>query len=222
MPTLHNLQLFLLPHTETLARASATSARLYFLAGPRLITYLSSTHNSLHAAAAKFSCGAAAVPERVEQVVEDRKRTTKRVDDLEAELARVIAKEIFESYRDPTKNEGGGQGVVLHKHRVDDTSNALQFLSSISMAFANEVAARTEQSQHLIVLTSSPPAQTANSTTVVMIFGDDEKQVKAMGDLLKVKLGVKGGGKGAKWSGKFTGVWNPTKEGTVVEKVLRG
>lgn len=214
MPSLHNLQLFILPHVESLARASTTSARLYFLAGPRLIEYLGSTHGSLSAAAATFSCGLPAVPERVEQVVEDRKRAVKRVDDLEAELARMIVKEILAPV-------APGEAVTLYKQRTDDASNPLGFLSSISMAFSSEIAARELPTPHLVVLSSSPSSQNSTSTTVVIVFGSDEKRVKEVGDVLRSKLGVKGGGKGPRWSGKFTGVWKANKEGALIEEAIR-
>lgn len=215
MPSLNNLQLFLLPHTESLARANATSARLYFLAGPRLITYLTSTHTLLTSTAATLSCGAPNVPERVEQVVDDRKRATKRVEDLEAELAVALAKDMLAPF------DGKAEPIVLHKHRVDDTSNALGFLSSISTAFVNEMANRAEPVPYSVVLASSPSTQTSSTTTVVMIFGTDEKKVKEVGDILKTKLGVKGGGKGTKWSGKFTGVWKSSREGAIIDEALR-
>ena len=214
MPSLHNLQLFVLPHVESLARASTTSARLYFFAGPRLIEYLGSTHGSLSATAATFSCGLPAVPERVEQVVEDRKRATKRVDDLEAELARMLVKDMLAS-------TAPGDTVTLYKQRADDSSNPLGFLSSISMAFSNEISSREQPTPHLVVLSSSPSSQNSTSTTVVMVFGSDEKRVKEVGDVLRSKLGVKGGGKGPRWSGKFTGVWKANKEGALIEETIR-
>lgn len=219
MPSLNNLQLFILPHTESLTRASTTSARLYFLAGPRLIAFLGGAHGALSATAGTLSSGAPDVPARVEQVVEDRRRATKRVEDLEAELANVIAHGMvataLHGAQDNTKP------VVLHKHREDDTSNPLGFLSSISSAFVSEIAAHAQPVSYLVVLSSSPSAQTVGSTSVVMVFGDDEKRVKAVGGLLKAKLGVKGGGKGTKWSGKFTGVWKASRESVLVDEALQ-
>lgn len=214
MPSLHNLQLFLLPHTESLARASTTSARLYFVAGPRLITYLGAAHNALTATAGTLSCGAPDVPTRVEQVVEDRRRATKRVEDLEGELAGVLARDMLAA------ELGEAKSVVVHKHREDDSGNALVFLSAISTAFVSELAARAQPVPYLVVLSSSPSTQTSSTMTIVMIFGDDEKRVRAVGDGLKAKLGVKGGGKGTKWSGKFTGVWKANREGVAVDEIL--
>ncbi|KAI0774088.1 alanyl-tRNA synthetase domain-containing protein [Fomes fomentarius] len=215
IPTLHNLQLFLLPHTENLSRSTTSSVRLYFLSGPRLLTYLSSAHSLLTATAGIMSCGAPLVPERVQQVVDERKKATKRVEDLEAELAASIASELASAA--PT--EGGA--TVLHRHRADDSTNTLGFLSAITTAFANKVGEKGgAPAPYLLVLSSSPSAQSSSSTSVVLIFGSDDKKVKEVGDILKEKLNVKGGGKGTRWSGKFTGVWKSAREGAVVAAAL--
>ncbi|KAH9900035.1 alanyl-tRNA synthetase domain-containing protein [Cubamyces lactineus] len=214
LPSIHNLQLFLLPNTEALARSTSSSVRLYFLAGPRLITHLTSTHTLLTNAASIMSCGAPQVPERVQQVVDERKKATKRVEDLEAELAAVLADEFVNA----PPREGGE--LVLHRHRTDDSANPLTFLSAISTAFVNKVAEKGSGVSYLVVLTSSPSAQTSTSTTVVLVIGSDDKKVKAAGDELKAKLNVKGGGKGPRWSGKFIGVWKDGREGATVASIL--
>jgi misacylated tRNA(Ala) deacylase len=211
MPTLHNLQLFLIPHTDALSRSTATSARLYFLAGPRLITYLSSTNALLADASSILSCGPSLVPERTNQVIEERKKAEKRVSDLEAELAELLAGQLVKQAQ--RSNE---VRFVLHERRNDDT---LGFLSAISHGFINQWSESSKA--YLIVLSSSPASQTTSSTSVVVIFGSDEKIVKEVRDGLKAKIGVKGGGKGNKWSGKFTGVWKDHKEGAGIEEVLQ-
>ena len=109
---------------------------------------------------------------------------------------------------------------MLHRHRVDDSANPLGFLTAISTAFMAEAAARDPPPAYTVVLSSSPSMQTGTSTTVVMVFGSDDKRVKEVGEALKTKLGVKGGGKGTRWSGKFTGVWKDSREGAAVASVL--
>ncbi|KAH9849970.1 hypothetical protein C2E23DRAFT_836910 [Lenzites betulinus] len=215
LPSIHNLQLFLLPHAETLARATGAAVRLSFLAGPRLLDHLAATHTLLTGTAGIMSCGAPQVPERVQQVVDERKRAAKRVDDLEAELAGAIARELL------VASTGTGERV-LRRHRTDDAPNALGFLSAISSAYVSRAAAEGEgdAAPYLVVLSSSPSAQTATSTTVVLVFGSDDKRVKEVGDELKAKLNIKGGGKGPRWSGKFTGVWKDGREGTTVATIL--
>ncbi|KAI9069245.1 ThrRS/AlaRS common domain-containing protein [Trametes sanguinea] len=214
LPSIHNLQLFLLPNMEALARATTSSVRLYFLSGPRLLTHLTSSHTLLTSTASIMSCGAPQVPERVQQVVDERKKATKRVEDLEAELAATIASELLAN----APQEGGG--LVLHRHRTDDSATALAFLSAISTAFVSKVAEKEATTPYLVVLSSSPSAQSSTSTTVILVFGSDDKKVKEVGEELKAKLNVKGGGKGPRWSGKFTGVWKDAREGVTLANIL--
>ncbi|KAG6900937.1 hypothetical protein C0993_004374 [Termitomyces sp. T159_Od127] len=214
LPSIHNLQLFLLPHTDALSRSNTTNARLYFLAGPRLINYLTSSHNLLTSTASILSCGALQVPERVNQVVDERRRAEKRLGDVETELARHLANELMNEKAQTTN------GDLFKKiiHRSDDSGNALGFLSAVSLAFTTlSVSAEP----YLIIMVSSPSSQTATSTTIVLLFGSDDKKVKETGDALKSKLGVKGGGKGLKWSGKYTGVWRE-KENVALKVLLDG
>ncbi|SJL01880.1 uncharacterized protein ARMOST_05204 [Armillaria ostoyae] len=214
LPSIKNLQLFLLPHTDALARSSTTSARLYFLSGPRLIAYLSSTHSLLASTASNLSCGAALVPERVNQVVDERKRAEKRVQDAESELAAFISQNLYQEHC-----SANGGVFKKHIHRTDDTSNALGFLSMISVAFSDALKETAAVQRFVIIFSSTPSSQTSSSTTVVMAIGSDDKLVKEVGDILKAKLGVKGGGKGLKWSGKFIGVWKD-KDNATMEAVL--
>ncbi|KAJ6599112.1 ThrRS/AlaRS common domain-containing protein [Mycena vulgaris] len=214
LPSLNNLQLFILPHTDALSRSSTTVARLNFLAGPRLIAHLASTHAYLSSTAAILSCGAPNVPERVSQVVDDRKNATRRIEDIELELAKYIAADLASEMR-------GADGVFKkHVHRTDDSGTVLTFLTAISSAFSEVVTKSGIEVPYLVVLSSSPATQMATNTNVVFILGSDDKRVKAVGDALKTRLGVKGGGKGLKWSGKFVGVWKNGKEDVAVDEVL--
>ncbi|OAX33929.1 ThrRS/AlaRS common domain-containing protein [Rhizopogon vinicolor AM-OR11-026] len=212
LPTLHNLQLFIIPQTEALSRSNTTSARLYFLAGPRLITYLTSTHSQLTAAAATLSCGAPQVPDRIGQVVDERKRAEKRVDDLEFELAKHVAGDVLQEMK-----SSEAALYTKHVHRTDDSVNPLGYLSAIATAFANVAPA---ERPFVTVFSSSSSSQTSTSASVLLVFGSDERYVKAAGDLLKSRLNVKGGGKGTRWSGKYTGVWRG-REDVVISEVLQ-
>ncbi|KAJ4466497.1 ThrRS/AlaRS common domain-containing protein [Lentinula aciculospora] len=217
LPTIHNLQLFLLPHTDTMSRSSTTSARLYFLSGPRLIEYLTSTHDFLTSTASVLSCGAPLVPERVSQVVDERKKAEKRVTELELELAKHISSQLFSEVA--TGSGTASPTFRKHLHRNDDSGNALGFLSAIAVAFSEQIA--IAQIPYLLILTSTPSAQTPGSTTVVMVVGADDKIVRSAGESLKSQLGVKGGGKGLKWSGKYTGVWKENSESERVDDLLK-
>jgi misacylated tRNA(Ala) deacylase len=212
MPSLHNLQLFLIPHTEALSRSSTTSARLYFMAGPRLIAHLTSTHSLLASAASTLSCGAPMVPQRCSQVLDERRLADKRVQELEIELARGIAQDLVDQWR------GHGDSLLRHVHRTDDSVNALGFLSSISMSFAD--LTKDTPGSYLLVLSSSPSSPSATGTNTVLVIGSEDKRVKEVGEALKTKLSVRGGGKGNRWSGKLMGVWKGSREAAVIDEAL--
>jgi misacylated tRNA(Ala) deacylase len=188
-------------------------ARLNFLAGPRLIAHLTATHTYLTSTAAILSCGGPNVPERVQQVVDDRKTATKRVEEVELELAKHIATDLAREM------QGADTLVKKHIHRTDDSGTVLPFLTAISSAFSEVVTKTGLEVPYLIILSSSPSAQMATNTNVVFILGSDDNRVKEVGDALKTKLGVKGGGKG-KWSGKFVGVWKNGREDVAIEDIL--
>lgn len=210
LPSLHNLQLFLIPPAP-----STSTSRLFFLAGPRLISHLSQTHISLNDSSTTLSCALGDVPERVKQVVDERRRAVKRVEDVEREVADMIAAGLV---REMQETEGLWVKIV---HRTDDSTACLAFLSSIANAFTRLIPPGKSQ-LYLLVLTSSPSSQTTSSTTTVLIAGSGPDQVKSLGEALKAKLGsaIKGGGKG-RWSGKFVGVWKEEgKEGKAVKEVL--
>jgi len=103
-------------------------------------------------------------------------------------------------------------------HRRDDTSNALGFLSAVASALENELVGK--DARYIYIFTSSPSTQTAKSMSTVLVLGHDPAMVKKAGDLVKAQLGVKGGGKGTRWSGKYFGVWNESKENVVVKDIL--
>ncbi|KAF8913856.1 hypothetical protein CPB84DRAFT_1757738 [Gymnopilus junonius] len=215
LPTIHNLQLFLLPHTEALSRSATTSARLYFLCGPRLIAHLTSTHSSLTNTASNLSCGPPLVPERVSQVIDERKKAEKRVSDIEQELAEHLARDVVQQIQSSKE----GSLFKKHIHRTDDATNALGFLSSI--AFAMSAALPVDGAiPYVVVLSSSPSTQTTSSVSTVLVLGSNDSKVKAAGEGMKAKLGVKGGGKGPRWSGKFIGVWKAIRDDAIVDEVL--
>lgn len=225
LPSIHNLQLFLLPHTESLARkdansGSTTTVRLYFLCGPRLIHHLTNTHTLLTSTASILSSGLPVVPERVQQIINERRRADKRVNDIESELAGWIGKGLVDEMIRDTQDGTGSW--AKHLHRIDDSSNPLNFLSSIAFVISDSVKAKGIVSSYLIVLSSSPSAQTSSSLSTVLAIGSDDKKVKELGNVLKTKLGIKGGGQGSRWSGKLSGVWKDVNETVEIEKALNG
>lgn len=169
-----------------------------------------------------MSCGPALVPDRVQQVVDERKRADKRAEDLEGELARLIARSLRDEMQAKVVDgdEVQVKPFVKHYHRTDDPASALGILQAVSSNFVSITSNTAPAGQYIIVLTSSPIVQTSTSLSTVLLLSSDEKLVKAVGDALKTKLGVKGGGKGIRWSGKWTGVWKDAKEGSTVDQIL--
>jgi len=155
------------------------------------------------------------VPERVAQVIEERKKSEKRVADIEIELAQQIARDLVAKIT----NEDGDI-FKYHLHRVDDSNNALGFLSSIAFAVSDMVSTTQSPKPYVVILSSSPSSQTMNSVSTVLLLGSDDARVKVAGEGLKAKLGVKGGGKGPRWGGKFVGVWKENRENAGVVEVL--
>lgn len=159
----------------------------------------------------------------MQQVVDERKKADKRIHDVESELAGWIGKDLVDELLKTTQETPGGAGLwKKHLHRTDDSSNPLNFLSSIAFAVSDEIKAKGVTTPFLFVLSSSPSAQTPSSLSTVLVLASDDKNVKEAGDGLRAKLGIKGGGKGPRWSGKFNGVWKDTKENIAVEEVLAG
>ncbi|ESK97615.1 alanyl-trna synthetase domain containing 1 [Moniliophthora roreri MCA 2997] len=216
LPSINNLQLFILPQTESLSRSNTSSTRLHFLCGPRLIAHLTTSHTLLAETGSILSCGAPLVPSRVGQVVEERKKAEKRVSDLEVELAKSLGRSLID---EALKGSSEGSAFKKYLPRIDDGGNALGFLSSIAFTFTTDATVRNLRSPYLVIISSMPSSQTANSTTLVMVFGSEDNMVKKAGILLKERLGVKGGGKG-RYSGKYTGVWKDGREGKVIEDLL--
>lgn len=142
------------------------------------------------------------VPERVGQVIDERKRAEKRVNDMENELAEHISKALIEEMAIKADNSL----FTKHIHRVDDSGNALGFLSSIAFAVTNSLSDKDTAKEFLVVLSSSPSTQTASSMSTILILGSNDIQVKELGETLKATISVKGGGKGPRWSGKYIGI----------------
>ena len=57
---------------------------------------------------------------------------------------------------------------------------------------------------------------------MVLVIGPEDANVNEVGEILKLRLGVKGGDKRPRWSGKWTGVWKPAKKGELDGQAMRG
>lgn len=168
-----------------------------------------------------MSCGTPQVPARVAQVVEERRRVDKRAEELEQELARVIGSNLLTAMQEDGLQKGDEMPFVKHYHRTDDPARALGFLQSIvSFGILAPLSSADKIRPYTFVLTSTPVEKRSTNITTVLVLGSDDTRAKAAGEALKSKLGVKGGGKGPRWSGKFVGVWRDDKEGSAVKEAL--
>ena len=163
-----------------------------------------------------MSCSTSLVPRRVNQVIDERKRAEKRSQELEIQLSKVIADTLIADMQ--SAGELKASPYSRHYHRSDDPTRALSFLQAIASSF--EKSPNPTAEPFTLILSSSPATQTATSTTTVLVLGSDDARTKAAGEALKAKLGVKGGGKGVRWSGKWVGVWKDAKEGESLKEVL--
>ena len=107
-------------------------------------------------------------------VDESMKRLEKRVDDLEpGSLGRQLAEEMAQW------RVAGGEGEwarCLSRKHDSQTVLAKQSLSPLRCMYVPEQADTT--CRFMLLLVSSPSYQTPSSTSVVMLFGSDENQVK--------------------------------------------
>lgn len=190
LPTLQGLSIFILPETESLSRGRA---RIYFCAGPRVRAYLGQTHRYLTAAASSYGCAPNQVEERIIFETDGRKKANKRAEELESEVAGFIVKDLHAALQ----KQAEASRYTRFYHRQDSSANPLALLTMVEQAWT---ASQNLPKHYLIVLVSTG-TQTSSNKGVVLAFGSDEKEVRALGDQLKAK-GVKGGGKG-KWSGKI-------------------
>lgn len=142
---------------------------------------------------------------------------TKRAEELSTELVQLVALGLA---REMESNEDHQEVYSKHYHRTDDPAEALPFLQLLSSAFNNILTSSSCDRCFILVLSSSAASQSSNSISTIIINSSDTRMVQAVGDNLKTHLGVKGGGKGTRWSGKRIGVWKEAKEGAVVTEIL--
>jgi misacylated tRNA(Ala) deacylase len=172
-----------------------TFARLHSIAVPRLSTHLTPIYHQITQASSILSCGAAQVPDRISQVVDERKSSEKRVADLASQLVLIVAKAFL-----PSATRANEERTSAHVHQNDDP---LAFLTTIASEFVNLYTASDYASkQYPVVFILSPTSHTAASATLVLVFGSEDVRVKGVEETLKLKIGVKGGGKGPQWRGK--------------------
>ena len=206
MPNLHNLQLFLLPHTEESSRLLTTSARLYFLAGPRLIAYLTSTYHQITHGSSILGCGEPQVPDRISHEVGERKSPEKRAADFESQLVSIVA----EALPHPV-TRANEERISAHADRNDDPlvlrTTIVSESSPSTIPPPNAPEAVPRRIYFLAYFTNG----CGHDTGVHLCLRGFPCEGSLGGP-----LGVKGGGKGPWWSRKRVGVWRPIKEREIV------
>lgn len=163
LPELHGLSVFVLPQTEAVSRGTA---RVLFVSGPRVVAFLANSHALLTGAATAFGCAAAQVPARAAQEFDGRRRSEKRVMDLEAEIAESIAHGLVDELklREEVHAHDPPRMLQLTHHRTDDSPNALAMLDAVQKAF---VASTKVSGMYVVALSCSPTLQNASATSTL-------------------------------------------------------
>jgi alanyl-tRNA synthetase/misacylated tRNA(Ala) deacylase len=194
------------PPTPFAAAAPSSSAptRLYFYAGPRAAAHLATASRTLSRAAQVLSVPRAQLPERVGRLENNRFDTADANKALRLELARVLS--------DAPECVGHVAWVL----RTSGATHDFEFMNAVASGFfarlgEDEVAeGRDEDKAAAMVIVSAP---TNVSPALVLVQGRDAAKAKALYEEIKVALGdrVKGGGakgrfmaKVEKWGGRDT------------------
>jgi misacylated tRNA(Ala) deacylase len=189
----HTRRVFITPTVSATAHRSAVPLLdevrpAIFPCGPVFVHPQTSTYNQITQASSILSCGAAQVPDQISQVVDERKSSEKRVTDLASQLVLIVAREFL-----PSATRAIEERALARVHRNNDP---LVCLADIASEFVRLcTVSEYTSNQYFVVGPSSHASHTATSTTPVLVFGSDDVHVKEVGETLKLKLGVKRGGK---------------------------
>lgn len=174
-----------------------TNTRVYFLAGPRIATQLTSALESVKGASQALSCSSDEVAQRTQQLLDAQKDTLRREKRLREELAEFVALRVLREAQDIA-------GVTVAAHiRQEDGTNDQDFLLQIYTKLKDELADRP------FVFALAQVGNTTPSPDGCLLIGaSDEAVVKRIGEALKkgeTAFGsrLRGGGKG-RWQGKLS------------------
>jgi len=199
-PSLSYLQaLHIFPNTTTVR---GTNARLSFVAGPRVLATLATSHTQSRAASLALGCSLADLPARVTALQLDLRDATRREKALKASLAEFTLDALWVSALASSPGEGPVVGTLL---REDDATNALDFVVPIAAGLKARADALGRRC--LFALGVGSGAASAAPGGALLIAGSDELVVLA-GKAVAGEFGarIKGGGKG-RWQGKLAGKW---------------
>ncbi|GAA5879029.1 hypothetical protein JCM16303_001274 [Sporobolomyces ruberrimus] len=201
--------LFISPYTTPIR---GTNCRLYFVAGPRVLNFLSSSHQFARSAALEAGCNQSDLADRVGGMVSSLAELKRKEKRMKEEIAGHVAKELWENAAVPTNEEGGIDAVLAGlSFREEESTNSLDFLSLVSIdltARYNALEPSSSARKYLFILASGDtPGSSEPTNGAILILGSEDLVVKA-GKLTAEKLAgkVKGGGKG-RWQGKLTDKW---------------
>lgn len=195
--------LFISPFTTPIR---GTNCRVYFVSGPRVLHFLSSSHQVARNSALEAGCNPVDLADRVNGMVLSLAEVKRKEKRLKEELAGHVAKDLWD-----TATAREGTVLAGMSFREEEATNSLDFLSLVSMDLTARYNA-LDQSQgprkYLFVLAvGDTPGSTSPTNGAVLILGSEDLVVKA-GKLAVEKFAgkVKGGGKG-RWQGKLTDKW---------------
>jgi len=118
-------------------------ARIQFLAGSRALTDYRKANQTARGVAALFSAGRDDSPALVARIIEDNKRLTRRVSELEAVASRVEADELLKegaSRLAAVESEPGNDSLVIAKIFDDRSADSLKHLALALIAHPNTIA----------------------------------------------------------------------------------
>jgi alanyl-tRNA synthetase len=194
--------LFISPFTTPIR---GTNCRLYFVAGPRVLTFLASSHQVARNSALEAGCNPLDLADRVNGMVSSLAELKRREKRMKEELAGHVAKELWESAIMSTEEDV----LAGLSFREEEATNSLDFLSLVSMDLSARYNALDEPRRKYLFLLAvgDTPGSTNPTNGAVLILGSEDLVVKA-GKLTVEKLAgkIKGGGKG-RWQGKLTDKW---------------
>lgn len=206
-PSLSHLQsLFILPHQTSIR---GTNSRLSFLVGPRVLSYLATTHQLAREASLELQCSSTDLVERVATMLSVNKEAGRREKKLKEELSTFIAEALWRE----SEPQGDSSIRAALSFRQEDSTNTLEFLTSVSSCLkALSVSSTAPAEGYLFILASGPTTPLISSITpstgAIVIIGEPASLVESCAKEIVLNLGgrIKGGGKG-KWQGKLSGIW---------------
>lgn len=192
-----------------------TNTRVYFLAGPRISSQLSSSLETLKLAGQQLSCSNDEVSNRAKQLLDNQRDMLRREKRLRDELAEFVAFKVIKEAQDI-------DGVTVGAHiRQEDSTNDQEFLLAVYTKLKEFMGERK-----FVFALAQVGTTTPSPDGCLVIGSSDDDIVKKIGDSLKkgdTAFGnrLRGGGKG-RWQGKLSeGRFNKERDEPVLLDLLK-